>query len=155
PGLRVDRNKNCFTSGEKNFVVIEGDTPAGWMQHDSVVDKVPPVAPENCTRLCVERYHLITRSRHEHDAVVHNWRCLVPIRLSGSKYPCGLQASNIGRSNLIKWCVTPAVVGSSDHQPIAVFRLQQALGRYRLVVLQNRRNWGRWLCRGCLLRRSA
>src|SRR6185436_18400270 len=54
------------------------------------------------------------------------------------KTPDWLKFVHVLRRDLLERTVAPAVVGSPDHQPVAVFRLLQALRRYRFIVLQNR-----------------
>ena len=65
-----------------------------------------------------------------------SWPLIWPVE----KDPHRLQPVDIAARDLIERAVAPAVIGAPDHQPVAVFGVLQALGRDRLVVLQNRRN---------------
>ncbi len=52
----------------------------------------------------------------------------------------GFSRADIRRRDLVERAVAPAVIGAADHQPVAVFRFHEAVGRHRLVAAQDLRH---------------
>src|SRR5439155_26241036 len=68
----------------------------------------------------------------------------MPLDLPGRQGPHWLEPGGIVGRDLRERAVAPAIVSAAVHQPVAVFRLLEPIGGYRLIVLQNRRyrRWG-------------
>ena len=110
------------------------------MQHHRRRRQRSAIAPEERARSGVNRKHLIAGRRDEHDAVDDHRRRLVAILRSGREDPCGLKALDVVCVDLAERAVAPAVIGAADHRPIGVGRILQAIGRNRLILLQDRRH---------------
>ena len=140
-GSRVERDKHRIGRGEEHLVAPQPDAAAGRVQLQHVLGDRPLETPQQIAGLGVDRQHLIARRGDEHDAVVDDGRCLMPFQLPGRHAPHRVQVRRVRCGDLAQRTVAPAVVGAAEHQPVAIIRLLQSIGRDRLVGRKCRREW--------------
>ena len=132
-GRGVERDDLRVAGRRVDLVAVQRDAPVRRVPHAQVRRQSMPITPQQVAGRGIEREHLVERRRDEHHAVVDDRRRLVALGGAGRHRPHRHEVFDIACRDVVERAVAPRVVGAQIHQPVAVFRPDQALVRDRAV----------------------
>ncbi len=133
-GYGVECHEDRVERRHVDLVAVQRDAAIGRMPETNIGRHLAPVHPQHVAVARIDREQLVQRRRHEHDAVVDDRRCLMPLGDAGVHGPYRPQLVDIARVDLIERAIAPAVVSAAEHQPVAVFGRNQTLVGHRRVI---------------------